>query len=104
MASNDLAVNTLHVALHRLPANIKRESHATRPSARAKTIVSCYKHTRTPNNNYGRMIQRPEPYISQIHDCINNPNGESPSGRYSGSEEIVEELHKVTKERNLINI
>jgi hypothetical protein len=47
------------------------------------------------------MIQRPQPYISQIHDCINNRNGESPSGGYSGSEEIVEELHKVTKERNL---
>lgn len=47
------------------------------------------------------MIQRPQPYIRQIHVCINNRNGESPSCGYSGSEEIVEELRKVTKERNL---
>jgi len=31
---------------------------------------------------------------------INNRNGESPSCGYSGSEEIVEELRKVCKERN----
>ncbi len=47
------------------------------------------------------MIQRPQPYIRQIHVCINNRNGESPSCGYSGSEEVVEELRKVTKERNL---
>lgn len=47
------------------------------------------------------MIQRPQPYIRQIHVCINNRNGESPSCGYSGSEEIVEELRKVTKERSL---
>jgi len=43
------------------------------------------------------MIQRPQPYIRQIHVCINNRNGESPSCGYSGSEEIVEELRKVCK-------
>ena len=47
------------------------------------------------------MIQRPQPYIRQIHVCINNRNGESPSCGYSGSEEVVEELRKVWKERNL---
>ncbi len=47
------------------------------------------------------MIQRPQPYIRQIHVCINNRNGESPSCGYSGSEEVVEELRKVCKERNL---
>ena len=47
------------------------------------------------------MIQRPQPYIRQIHICINNRNGESPSCGYSGSEEVVEELRKVCKERNL---
>jgi (2Fe-2S) ferredoxin len=47
------------------------------------------------------VIQRPQPYIRQIHVCINNRNGESPSCGYSGSEEVVEELRKVCKERNL---
>ena len=48
------------------------------------------------------MIQRPQPYVRQIHVCINNRNGErSPSRGYSGSEEVVEELRKDTKERNL---
>ena len=47
------------------------------------------------------MIQRPQPYIRQIHVCINNRHGESPSCGYSGSEEVVEELRKVCKERNL---
>lgn len=47
------------------------------------------------------MIQRPQPYIRQIHVCINNRNGESPSCGYSGSEEVVEELRKVCKEQNL---
>jgi (2Fe-2S) ferredoxin len=46
------------------------------------------------------MIKRDQPYIRQIHVCINNRNGESPSCGYSGSEEIVEELRKVCKERN----
>lgn len=45
------------------------------------------------------MIRRPQPYIRQIHVCIKNRNGESPSCGYSGSEEVVEELRKVTKER-----
>jgi len=31
------------------------------------------------------MIQRPQPYNKQIHVCINNRNGESPSCGYSGS-------------------
>ena len=47
------------------------------------------------------MIQRPQPYIRQIHVCINNRNGESPSCGYSGSKEVVEELRKVTKKRHL---
>jgi hypothetical protein len=47
------------------------------------------------------MIQRPQPYIRQIQVSINNRNGESPSCGYSGSEEIVEELRTVSKERNL---
>ena len=47
------------------------------------------------------MIQRPQPYIRQIHVCINNRNGESPSCGYRGSEEVVEELRKVCKELNL---
>jgi hypothetical protein len=45
------------------------------------------------------MIQGPQPYIRRIHVCINNRNGESPSCGYSGSEEVVEELRKVCKER-----
>ena len=47
------------------------------------------------------MIQRPQPYIRQIHVCINNRNGENKSCGYDGSEEVVEELRKVVKERNL---
>ena len=43
------------------------------------------------------MIQRPQPYM-QVHVCINYRNGESPSCGYSGSEEIVEALRKVTKD------
>jgi (2Fe-2S) ferredoxin len=49
----------------------------------------------------GPMIERPQPYIRQLHVCINNRNGESKSCAFDGSEEIVEELRKVTKERNL---
>jgi (2Fe-2S) ferredoxin len=33
--------------------------------------------------------------------CINNRQGESVSCGYSGSEEMVEELKKIAKERNL---
>lgn len=47
------------------------------------------------------MIKRPQPYVRQIFMCINNRHGESPSCGFSGSEEIVEELKKVAKERNL---
>ena len=47
------------------------------------------------------MIERQQPYARQLHVCINNRNGESKSCGYDGSEEVVEELRKVTKERNL---
>lgn len=47
------------------------------------------------------MIKRDQPYIRQLFVCINNRHGESPSCGYSGSEEMVEELKKVCKERNL---
>ncbi len=47
------------------------------------------------------MIKRPQPYIRQIFMCINNRQGVSPSCGYSGSEEFVNELKKVAKERNL---
>ncbi len=47
------------------------------------------------------MIKRPQPYVRQIFMCINNRHGESVSCGYSGSEEMVEELKKVAKERNL---
>ena len=47
------------------------------------------------------MIERQQPYVRQLHVCINNRNGESKSCGYDGSEEVVEELRKVTKERNL---
>lgn len=47
------------------------------------------------------MIKRPQPYVRQIFMCINNRHGENVSCGYSGSEEMVEELKKVAKERNL---
>ena len=47
------------------------------------------------------MIKRPQPYVRQIFMCNNNRHGESPSCGHNGSEEIVEELKKVAKERNL---
>jgi len=47
------------------------------------------------------LIERQQPYIRQLHVCINNRNGESKSCAFDGSEEVVEELRKVTKERNL---
>ncbi len=47
------------------------------------------------------MIKRPQPYKRRIYICINNRHGESPSCGHSGSEEIVEELKKVSKELNL---
>src|SRR4026209_2081125 len=68
--------------------------------ARANAYSFCYKRNDSTANGES-MIQRPQPYVRQIHVCINNRNGESPSCGYSGSEEIVEELRKVTKERNL---
>jgi (2Fe-2S) ferredoxin len=49
----------------------------------------------------GGMIKRQQPYKRQVFICINNRQGESPSCGYSGSEEIVEELKKVSKEMNL---
>ena len=45
--------------------------------------------------------RKTEPYIRQLHVCINNRNGESKSCAFDGSEEVVEELRKATKERNL---
>jgi (2Fe-2S) ferredoxin len=47
------------------------------------------------------VIEKQQPYIRQIFMCINNRHGESPSCGHSGSEEIVEELRKVTKELKL---
>ncbi len=47
------------------------------------------------------MIERQQPYVRQLHVCINDRKGESKSCGYEGSEEIVEQLRKVTKERNL---
>ncbi len=47
------------------------------------------------------MIKRPQPYVRQIFMCINNRHGESPSCGHNGSEEMLEELKKVAKERNL---
>lgn len=47
------------------------------------------------------MIKRAQPYVRQIFMCINNRQGESVSCGYSGSEEMVEELKKIAKERNL---
>ena len=47
------------------------------------------------------MIKRQQPYVRQMYVCINNRHGESPSCGYSGGEEMIEELKKVCKERNL---
>jgi len=47
------------------------------------------------------MIGREQPYIRQLHVCINNRNGESKSCAFDGSEEVVEELRKAVKERYL---
>ncbi len=47
------------------------------------------------------MIERQQPYVRQLHVCINDRKGESRSCGYEGSEEIVEELRMVSKERNL---
>jgi (2Fe-2S) ferredoxin len=47
------------------------------------------------------MIKREQPYVRQLYVCINNRNGESISCGYSGGEEMIEELKKVCKERNL---
>ena len=47
------------------------------------------------------MIERQQPYVRQLHVCINDRKGESKSCGYEGSEEIIEELRQVTKERNL---
>ena len=43
------------------------------------------------------MIERQQSYVRQLHVCINDRKGESKSCGYEGSEEIVEELRKVTK-------
>jgi len=59
---------------------------------------------KSPESNIARgvsMIERQQPYVRQLHVCINNRNGENKSCGYDGSEEVVEELRKVTKERNL---
>jgi len=47
------------------------------------------------------MIERHQPYVRQLHVCINDRKGESKSCGYDGTEEIVEELRQVAKERNL---
>lgn len=47
------------------------------------------------------MIKRQQPYFRQLQMCINDRKGESPSCEFSGSEEMVAELEKVAKERNL---
>jgi|TARA_B100000315_G_scaffold238122_1_gene255584 (2Fe-2S) ferredoxin len=47
------------------------------------------------------MIKRPQPYKRQIYMCINNRLGKSVSCGDGASEEIVEEIRKVAKERNL---
>ncbi|MGZ8452888.1 MAG: (2Fe-2S) ferredoxin domain-containing protein [Candidatus Binatia bacterium] len=47
------------------------------------------------------MIERQQPYVRQLHVCINDRKGESKSCGYDGSEEIVEELRTVSKGRNL---
>jgi (2Fe-2S) ferredoxin len=47
------------------------------------------------------MIESQQPYVRQLHVCINDRKGESKSCGYDGSEEIVEELRMVTKNRNL---
>jgi (2Fe-2S) ferredoxin len=47
------------------------------------------------------MIERRQPCVRQIFTCINNRHGKSVSCGYSGSEEIVEEIRKVAKKRNL---
>ena len=44
------------------------------------------------------MIERQQPYIRQLHVCINNRNGDGKSCAFDGSEEVIEELKKVTKE------
>lgn len=50
------------------------------------------------------MIERQQPYVRQLHVCINDRKGESKSCGYDGSEEIVEELRRVSKGRNLTGI
>ena len=47
------------------------------------------------------MIQRPQPYIRQIHVCINNRNGESPHAVIVARKRSSKNLRKVCKERNL---
>ncbi|MGZ8423608.1 MAG: (2Fe-2S) ferredoxin domain-containing protein [Candidatus Binatia bacterium] len=47
------------------------------------------------------MIERQQPYVRQLHVCINDRKGESKYCGYDGSEEIVEELRTVSKGRNL---
>ena len=47
------------------------------------------------------MIQGRDPTRGKIRICVNHRNGESQSRGYSGSEEVVEALRKVCKERNL---
>lgn len=47
------------------------------------------------------MIERQQPYVRQLFMCINNRHGEGASCGHSGSEELVGELRRVAKERNL---
>jgi (2Fe-2S) ferredoxin len=47
------------------------------------------------------MIERRQPYLRQLHVCVNNRNGESKSCGFDGSEQVVEELEKVCQDRNL---
>ena len=43
------------------------------------------------------MIERQQPYVRQLHVCINDRKGESRPCGYEDSEEIVEELRMVSK-------
>jgi hypothetical protein len=47
---------------------------------------------KSPESNIARrvsMIERQQPYVRQLHVCINNRNGENKSCGYDGSEEVV---------------
>ncbi len=68
---------------------------------RAMANFFCYKIAWIRDLEGVLMIERQQPYVRQLHVCINDRKGESKSCGYDGSEEIVEALRMVTKERNL---